>query len=129
MLLTRGQNSWAHTTPLFGVLAMVGAEFDVHGVTLRPSGLRPNASATFQSYNVSTPILGLSKLAGSLAYSGWYHPLAAKYACSVRVELSTADAAALKTLTVNGQDTPVVRQGSTVTIWVKVCNVRWELRS
>lgn len=74
-------------------------------------------------------MLGLTKLAGSLGYSGWYRPLVANDACSVRVELSAADAAALKTLTVNGQDTPVVGEGSTVTISVKVCNVRWELRS
>jgi hypothetical protein len=129
VLLTLEQNSWAHTTPLFGVLAMVGTEFDVHGVTLRPSGLRPNASGTFDSYSVSTPILGLAKLAGSLGYSGWYAPLVQDDACSVRVELSATDAAALKTLTVNGQDTPVALQNSTVTIRAEPCNVRWELQS
>ena len=106
---------------------MVGAEFDVHGVTLRPSGLRPSTSGTFQSYNVSTPVLGLTKLPGSLGYSGWYTPLVQDDACSVHIELSDADATALKTLTVNGEEAPVVVQDNIVTIRTKVCNVRWEL--
>ena len=128
-LLTFGQNSWAHTTPLFGVLALVGAEFDVHGVTLRPSGLRPNQTGTFRSYNVSTPILGVAKTAGPLGYSGWYTPLVRDGACTVRVQLSAADITTLKTLMVNGQKTPLeVKQGA-VTIRAAVCDVRWELRS
>lgn len=125
---TFGQNSWAHTTPLLGVMALIGAEFDVNGVTLRPSGLRPNATGTFQSYNVSTPILGLAKVAGQLGYSGWYTPLVQDGACTVRVELSAADAARLKTLMLNGQHTPLVMQKGVAVIHAAVCNVRWELR-
>ena len=122
------QNSWAHTTPLFGVLALVGAEFNVDGVTLRPSGLRPTASGSFQSYNASTPILGVTKTAGLLGYSGWYTPLIRDGACTVRVELSAADAAILKTLTVNAKKTPLVVKDGAVTIRVASCDVHWELR-
>eukprot|EP01043_Picozoa_sp_COSAG02_P008025 COSAG02_NODE_249_length_27097_cov_30.179155_14_plen_132_part_00 len=123
------QNSWAHTTPLFGVLAMIGAEFDVRGVTLRPSGLRPNVSGTFESYNVSTPILGLAKMTNPLVYSGWYIPLVQDNSCSVRIELSVTDAAGLKTLKANGHQQPLSVQGGVVTIRAAVCDIRWELRS
>ena len=108
---------------------MIGAEFDARGVILRPSGLRPNASGTFKSYNVSTPILGLAKMANPLVYSGWYVPLVQDNTCSVRIELSVTDAAGLKTLKVNGHQQPLSVQGGVVTIRAAVCDIRWELRS
>lgn len=121
------QNSWAHTTPLFGALALVGAEFDIHGLIVRPTGLQPTEA--LGSYNLSTPFLGVARTTRpNLTVSGWYRPLV-RDACSLRIELSVAAAKILQTLIVNGQNTPLVVKQDVVEIRAPTCDIQWELRT
>jgi hypothetical protein len=124
------QNSWAHTTPLWGALALVGAEFDVDGVIVRPTGLQPTvALGTLGSYNLSTPVLGVVRTSRpALIVSGWYRPLV-RDACSLRVVLNAEAAKILKALTVNGRSTPLVVKQNVVEIRAPTCDIRWELRT
>ena len=125
-------NSWAHTTPLFGVMSLIGAEFTVDGVTIRPSNVGP-AETPLKAYNISSPVLSVAKLsAPRLKYQGFYRPMVAgDSGCLVRIVLSASDLHALTNLSVNGQG-PIPINGSLKDGDVEIraagrCDVRFEL--
>jgi hypothetical protein len=64
-------NSWQHSVPLWNLGAIVGLEWDQHGMQLVPAAM-PQAHFT-----IATSLWGLSRHGPACAYSGWWRPNAA----------------------------------------------------
>lgn len=119
-------NSWTHTTPLWGAVSLLGAEFTADGVIVRPSGVDVGSGTRTPQFNISAPVLGVHTEARG-GYGGHYQPQVNEGSCSVRIELSAADQNALKTLEVNGIKQSAQPADGAVTIRLAACSVRWSL--
>ena len=101
-------NMHPHSTPLFSMTKLVGAEFTAEGLTLAP--VLPLETYTFRS-----PLLGLERSADG--YSGWYAPSGSGADGEWVIRLNVADAARYRRLRVNGAESrleagqPIVIRG------------------
>ena len=113
-------------------MSLIGAEFTVDGVIVRPSDVGP-AEATLKSYNISCPMLSVAKLSTPrLKYEGFYRPMVAgESGCLVRIVLSASDQHALTDLSVNGQGvvpiTGALKDGTVEIHATGRCDIRFEL--
>lgn len=94
-------NVWTHTLGTYPLPALVGAEWDAHGLTLRPPLLPEDEYALF------TPLVSLSHWGGAdtCAFAGhWAPALPSGALLTIRIDLGNATRAhACTTLAVNGQ--------------------------
>eukprot|EP01052_Picozoa_sp_SAG31_P043910 SAG31_NODE_7472_length_1681_cov_1.244627_2_plen_388_part_00 len=136
-------NSWSHTTPLWGIPAVLGIEFSVSGATIRPSALGigalasavsttdSNQSAPLGDWNFSSPLLGVVKSSAlGLRYTGWYKPIVEVGQCELRVELSLEDRHAIRWMRLNnGRTQPVEFDtgGVAVVLSAEPCAIEFEL--
>jgi len=58
-------NAWSHTTPLISLMHLVGVEFKVQGLILRPQ--------LQVYYNLTSNLIGVARSPGP-QYDGWYSP-------------------------------------------------------
>ena len=93
-------NMHPHAVPLLALTKLIGAEFTVQGVTLRP--VLPLAA-----YRFTSPLLGLERSADG--YAGWYDPPAAHGPWTIQVQLPPEEAARISSLAINGAAAPVRR--------------------
>ncbi len=89
-------NMHPHSTPLYSLTKLIGAEFTRDGLTLAP--VLPMARYAFRS-----PLLGLRRTADG--YDGWYAPSGADGEWTIR--FTPSDGAKFTRLRVNGTEGPV----------------------
>lgn len=96
-------NSWPHTLGTYTLPALVGAEWDAAGLSLRPPAF---ASPGDDAYTVFTPLLSVSRAPGSAtacALAGHWAPVGVVGdSASIRLTLASADAARCSRVAVNG---------------------------
>ena len=126
-------NSWPHTLGTYALPALVGAEWDAAGLSLRPPAFAAPADA---EYTVFTPLVSAARARGNASactLAGHWAPNgAAGDAVSIRVHLAPADAARCSRVAVNGGAwAPAAVVNGSVTIAAALAGdpplIMWEL--
>jgi hypothetical protein len=93
-------NMHTHAWPLYSTVKLIGLEFTVSGLTLRPS-------LPLDEYKFASDLFGFIKSARG--YEGWYFPSGMSGGWTITIYLPQAEAAKLTRQQVNGSEKPLSR--------------------
>ena len=100
-------NMHPHAWPLFSAAKMLGLEFTAEGATLRPQ-------LPLHTYRFTSPLFGLERTARG--YEGWYAPHGTDGEWKLVFDLRAEDAAKVRSVRVNGAESPVTRNGNEIVL-------------